>query len=261
VLSFHAFHHAPHPVAILEELGRVLKPGGIAGFAEPGPRHSKTPVSQFEMRNYRVVENDVDVHAIWRAAKAQGFRELELAVFHGPPYRVSLDDFEDLLAGGQTTAAWVTSTRVFLRNARTFFLTKAGAEHMDSRRAEGLACHIHVPSTGQAVAAGSTIEIDALVTNTGTSAWLPWTAGHGGVGCGAHLYDESGALLDFDAAVAPIGDPPHEIAPGETARTKIGLAPQREGRYIVELDCVAAHVSWFAPLGSHPVRVTIDVTP
>ena len=35
---------------------------------------------------------------------------------------------------------------------------------------------------------------------------------------------------------------------------------QREGRYVVELDCVAAHVSWFAPLGSRPVRVTVTVT-
>ena len=259
VLSFHAFHHAPHPVAILEELGRVLKPGGIAGFAEPGPRHSRTPVSQFEMRNYGVVENDVDVHAIWRAAKTFGFRDLELAVFHGPPYRLSLDDFEDFLAGGRATAPWVTSTRVFLRNARTFFLTKAGREHEDSRRAAGLACHIHVLSGETVVAVGSPIEIDALVTNTGTAAWLPWTAAHGGVGCGAHLYDDSGALLEFDAAVAPIGEPPREIAPGVTTGVTVSIPPQQEGRYIVELDCVAAHVSWFAPLGSRPVRVTVAV--
>jgi SAM-dependent methyltransferase len=259
VLSFHAFHHAPRPIEILEELGRILKPGGIAGFAEPGPRHSRTPVSQFEMRNYRVVENDVDVHAIWRAARAFGFRDLELAVFHGPPYRVSLDDFEDFLAGGKSTAPWVTSTRVFLRNARTFFLTRAGAERADSRRAEGLQCHIHVKETGKAVAAGSSIEIDALVTNTGQSVWLPRPAGQGGVGCGAHLYDEAGTLLEFDAAVAPIGDPPREIAPGETAAVRITLPPQVEGRYVVELDCVAAQVSWFAPLGSRPVRVAVSV--
>ena len=179
VLSFHAFHHAPHPAAVLGELARVLKPGGIAGFAEPGPRHSRTPVSQFEMRNYRVVENDVDVHAIWRSAKGVGFRDLQLAVFHAPPFRVPLDEFEDFLAGGPATAPWVTSTRVFLRNARTFFLTKAGDERVDSRRAEGLDCHIHLPAAETTVPAGAAIEIDALVTNTGTSTWLPWTAGHG----------------------------------------------------------------------------------
>ena len=107
--------------------------------------------------------------------------------------------------------------------------------------------------------AGAAIEIDALVTNTGTSTWLPWTAGHGGVGCGAHLYDGFGALLEFDAAVSPIGDPAREIAPARPSRCGSSVPPQREGRYVVELDCVAAHVSWFAPLGSRPVRVTVTV--
>jgi hypothetical protein len=209
------------------------------------------------MRNYRVVENDVDVHAIWRAAKACGFRDLQLAVFHGPPYQVSLEDFEDFLSGGTATAPWVTSTRVFLRNARTFFLTKSGVERVDSRRADGLAAHIHVPAIDEVSRAGAPIVIEALVTNTGTSTWLPWTVGHGGVGCGAHLYDEAGTLLEFDAGVAPIGDPPREVAPGETVAVSVHVPPQRAGRYIVELDCVAAHVSWFAPLGSRPVCVNV----
>ena len=261
VISFHAFHHVPHPVAILQELGRVLRPGGIAGFAEPGPRHSRSPVSQFEMRNYRVVENDVDVHAIWRAARACGFRDLQLAVFHGPPYQVSLEDFEDFLAGGTATAPWVTSARVFLRNARTFFLTKAGAERVDSRRADGLAAHIHVAAIEEAFRADAPIVVEALVTNTGTSTWLPWTDGHGGVGCSAHLYDAAGTLLEFDAGVGPIGDPPREVAPGETVAVRVRVLPQRAGQYIVELDCVAAHVSWFAPLGSRPARVSITVVP
>ena len=91
-----------------------------------------------------------------------GFRDLQLAVFHGPPYQVSLEDFEDFLAGGTATAPWVTSTRVFLRNARTFFLTKSGAERVDSRRADGLACHIHVAAIDVAVRVGTPIVIDAL---------------------------------------------------------------------------------------------------
>jgi hypothetical protein len=259
-LSFHAFHHAPNPADILKELGRVLAPGGIAAFAEPGPRHSRSPVSQFEMRNYRVVENDVDVHRIWRTARACGFREMQLAVFHGPPFQVSLTDFEDFLAGGPTTARWATSTRVFLRNARTFFLTKEGVERADSRRTEGLKCYIHATPGHEPALAGAPLVIDLIVTNTGTATWLPWSAGHGGVGCGAHLYDESGALLEFDAGIAPLGEPARGVAPGETVRVSLSLPPQRAGRYVVELDCVAARVSWFAPLGSRPARLPIDVT-
>ncbi len=259
VVCFHAFHHTPHPFDILKELGRVLKPGGIAGFAEPGPRHSRTPVSQFEMRNYRVVENDIDVHAIWRAASGCGFRDLRVAVFHAPPFHVSLNDFEEFLAGGPATVRWTTSTRVFLRNARTFFLTREGDERLDSRRAEGLRCHIHVSPVERAFPSGSQIVLDAIVTNTGTSTWLPWGAGHGGVGCGIHLYDSAGTLLEFDAGVAPLTDSPREIAPGESVQLRLTMPPQRQGSYIVELDCVAALVSWFAPLGSRPARTSIIV--
>jgi SAM-dependent methyltransferase len=259
VLSFHAFHHAPNPGDILKELGRVLVPGGIAAFAEPGPRHSRSPVSQFEMRNYRVVENDVDVHHLWRVARACGFRDMQLAVFHGPPFQVSLQDFEDFLAGGPTTSHWVTSTRVFLRNARTFFLTKEGTERADSRRAEGLKCHIHATTGPQPALEASPLVIDLIVTNTGTATWLPWSVGHGGVGCGAHLYDEAGRLLAFDAGIAPLGESSGGVAPGETVRVSLTLPPRPPGRYVVELDCVAAQVSWFAPLGSRPARLPIDV--
>ena len=56
-----AFHHVPNPGLVLAELSRVLKEGGIAGFAEPGPEHSKSPQSQYEMKTFKVVENDVNV--------------------------------------------------------------------------------------------------------------------------------------------------------------------------------------------------------
>ena len=51
IACFHAFHHAPNPMNVIEEFGRVLRPGGRAAFAEPGPRHSSTPQSN-EMKSY-----------------------------------------------------------------------------------------------------------------------------------------------------------------------------------------------------------------
>jgi SAM-dependent methyltransferase len=261
-VCFHAFHHAPDPAAIVRELGRVLAPGGIAGFAEPGPRHSRAPFSQFEMRAYAVVENDVDVHDVWRAAQTAGFADIKVAIFRGVPHHASLTEFEDFLAGGETGAGFLDSTRVFLRNVRTFFLFKAGAERVDSRRIDALACEIHADACSEPAIEGQPIAINATVTNTGSAMWLPSDAAVGGVSLGAHVYDAaSGRLLAFGVATAPLADPPREIAPGDTVRCRLTVPPQPGGRYIVEIDCVASHVTWFAPIGSRAERVTVDVVP
>jgi ubiquinone/menaquinone biosynthesis C-methylase UbiE len=259
ILSFHAFHHAPNPEATLREFGRVLKPGGIAGFAEPGPRHSRTPMSQFEMRTYGVVENDIDVHAIWRTARTCGFRDLKLVLFHTPPYHVSLQEYEDFLAGGATCARWVGSTRGFLRHVRSFFLFKEGSERPDSRAPRGLACEIHATLATRPAIEGQPVLIEASVTNSGTAVWLPSDAPFGGVALGAHMYDESGRLLTFDVNRGSLTSPPREIAPGETVVSRVSVLPQTAGRYLAELDCVASEVTWFAQVGSRAARVAIQV--
>ncbi len=259
ILSFDAFHHAPNPDDVLREMGRILKPGGIAAFAEPGPRHSRTPLSQFEMRTYGVIENDIDIHAVWRIAQTCGFRDLKLAVFHSPPLHVSLDDYEDLLAGGAISVKWVAATRSFLRDVRSFFLFKEGVERDDSRRATGLACDIAAALVTSPVVEGQPIVIDATVTNRGTATWLPSDAPAGGVALGAHLHDDAGKLITFDLHWERLTDPPREILPGVTARVRVSLPPQPPGRYVLEIDCVASGVSWFAQLGSRPARVPVDV--
>lgn len=259
VLCYHSFHHVPNPAAIIREFGRVLRPAGIAGFAEPGPRHSRAPFSQFEMRSYNVVENDVDVHDLWRVAGDSGFRDIKVALFHGPPFHVSLQEFEDFLAGGPTTVRWVTSTRVFMRNVRTFFLTKEGARQVDSRSADRLAVTIQATLASSPVVAGRPVLIDAIVSNAGEATWLPSDVSPGGVMLGAHLYDGDDQLLQFDIHREALSLPGRTIAPGETIRCQMALPPQRTGRYVIELDCVAERVAWFAPLGSRTVRLPIEV--
>lgn len=259
IIFFDAFHHAPNPDTVIRACARVLKPGGIIAFAEPGPRHADAPRSKFEVRTYGVVEKDVDVHAVWRSARASGFVDIRMCIFNAQPHHVSLDEFENFLAGGGTQEAWVASTRTFLRHIRGFFLVKGGTPRADSRSTTGLACEIHVASTTVTGTTGQPLRIEATVTNSGTATWLPSGEMYGGVFLGAHLYDANGALLNFDFHTEPLTDPPRAIAPGETVRCVVTLPPLDAGVYRIELDCVAANVTWFALIGSLPVTLTAHV--
>jgi ubiquinone/menaquinone biosynthesis C-methylase UbiE len=261
IASFHAFHHAPDPDKMIEEFSRVLRPGGIAGFVEPGPRHSHDPQSQFEMRAYRVVENDVDVHAIWRAARGCGFGDLKLAVHHTPPFHVSLGDWEALLADSAAGERWVNSTRGFLRHVRSFFLFKGGAAIVDSRSAHALACTIEARLGPENPIEDAPFFLDVRVRNSGAAVWLPAEEEYGGVALGAHVYDPSGRLLAFDACRQSLTEPPREIGPGEAVSCRLRVPPQPAGRYVLELDCVSSKVVWFAQVGSAPPRITVDIVP
>jgi len=254
ILCFDSFHHAPNPDEVLREFGRVLKPRGIAAFAEPGPRHSTTPQSQYEMRTYGVIEADIDIHAIWDAAKRLGFIDVKLAAFNVPPFHVSLSDYDNLLSGGDVLGRWAEAAKSFLHDARTFFLTKAGNEELDSRRAEGLRAVIE--TTLGPVRAGEPIPVHVTVRNTGKAKWLDSHEPHGGVALGCHLHDAEGHLVNLDYArtVLPFAlDPGHEVSFDAT------FPPLAAGTWILELDCVAEKVAWFAQTGSTPTRIAVAV--
>jgi SAM-dependent methyltransferase len=260
IVCFDAFHHAPNPRAVIREFARILVAGGIAGFAEPGPRHAEAPRSQFESQTYGVVERDVDVHDLWRAAQACGFADLRMCVFHGLPHHVSLREYEELLAGGPAGDDWLVSTRKFLRHVRTFALVKAGSGRCDSRTSDGLACDVRAALAIPAVA-GQPAVVEAIVTNTGVATWLPSDAPLGGVALGTHLYDASGTLVTFDFHCEPLSSPPREIPPGDTVRCRVTLPPLGAGSYRLELDCVASHVTWFALVGSRPATLNVEIDP
>ena len=259
IVCFDAFHHAANPRAVIHEFARVLVGGGIAGFVEPGSRHADAPRSQFESHIYGVVERDIDVHDIWRTAQASGFSDMRMCVFHLPPYHVSLQEYEDLVAGGPSGNAWIASTRQFLRHVRSFYLVKGGPVRRDSRSAQGVACDIRAEVNREASTRDSVV-VDATVTNTGTAVWLAAGQSPGGVSLGVHLYNASGALVAFEYHTQPLSDPPREIAPGETVWLRVALPALKPGRYRIELDCVADHVTWFAQAGSRPITLQVDRT-
>jgi SAM-dependent methyltransferase len=235
IVCFDAFHHSTDPDAMLQEFGRILVPGGIAAFAEPGPNHSKTPQSQFEMRNYGVVENDIDLDAIWRSACQAGFVDLRVAAFNIPPFHVHRDDYQDILEGrGIMFERWSDTTRYFMRDVRDFFLIRAGGDALDSRSTEGLSCRIEV--SGSRVTA----------TNTGRATWLPASRGIGGVYIGAHLPGR------FDYARVPLEE---AVPPGGSVTVEFDLPPGSDA----EFDCVAEGVIWFTQLaGGRTVSPSSD---
>jgi SAM-dependent methyltransferase len=255
VVCLDALHHVPNPAVVLTELGRILKPGGMAAFTEPGPDHSRTAQSQFEMRNYTVVENDMLMADVWRAASAAGFTRLQLAVFSSEPFLLDVPEYEDYLGGGGSTAAFVEHVRRFARERRIFFLSKGEPTTSDSRDRRGLLAELAVRLEGSG---GGTVRGTATVRNTGTSVWLPSSTPLGGVKIGVHLYDEGGVLVDRDYARADLpGD--RITTPGDEVTIALSIPAPASGRWQLGFDLVAEGVCWFEVNGAETVTVPLHV--
>lgn len=256
IVCFDAFHHVPNPAAVMGELGRVLRPGGIAGFSEPGPNHSKAARSQYEMKNYTAFENDIVIADIWRWARAAGFSGLELAIFSTESHRVSPTEFEDVLAGGAALDAYGQRLRAFLTGHQTFFLRKRGSAAKDSRERDGLKAEITIRLPRADLRVGEEIHGQATVQNVGTATWLPGSTPVGGVNLGVHLRSHDGRPLNVDFARVPFQ---HATAPGETQTVAFALEAPGPGDYLLEFDLVSEAVAWFEMNGSPTATVRIRV--
>ena len=158
IVCFDAFHHVPNPADVIAEFGRVLKNGGLAGFSEPGQRHSQSPQSQYEMSNYRVLENDIDVNDIFQLAQAAGFTELTLKVVSDMEMSLSQ---HNVLFGKPGDAESLQSelwnqTYNAMHNRAIFFLHK-GPLARDSRSHIGLAHAISIDKSGSRRSSGTTV--------------------------------------------------------------------------------------------------------
>lgn len=257
-----AFHHVPNPGKVLMEMARVLKSGGIAGFSEPGPDHSKTPQSQYEMRTNRLIENDIDMSEIWLEAQSAGFTDLRVALFNPDPLLLPLDQFDEYLSGADTGETYVAQTREELRSRRVFFLFKGeSSTPPDSRQREGLIADLQVEATSNSIKAGELLRLNVVVRNSGSAIWLPASARVGAVRFGVHLLDVSGKLIDLDYFRCPLTDDARQIMPGETVEFTAEVPLPSTGMHVLQCDLVSEGVCWFEHNGSRTVTLTVDVAP
>lgn len=253
IICFDAFHHVPNQAEVLAEFARVLRPGGLAAFSEPGPYHSLSPQAQYEMRDHQVLENDIDLPAIFALARTAGFTAIEIVL--AASTTIGLDDYRSVLAGSASPAIDTLAAEA-RRTAsdKSIFVLSKGPLRPDSRSHLGLAHHMTLDAEERAIADDNTVTVRCRIHNAGTARWLHVNAEiYGTVRLGAHLYDETDTLLEVDHFRAPL---PRDVEPGETIDMVARIPVPGPGAYRLTLDLVAEGVSWFENLGSAPCRVT-----
>lgn len=256
VLVMDAFHHVRDQALALAEFARVLKPDGVVALAEPGPEHSLSPQSQAEMRQHRVIENDIVVEEIWDLAAAAGFCSIRVAIFDPEPAFVPLEEFNGYLAGDpgcRERAAASTARR--LRYHRVILLEKGEPLRRDSRDARGLVAQIEIALAPRHTA-GAMMPVRAVVTNTSSSDWLPHAAGVGGIGFGVFLIESTDGR-SRECLRLPLSD--RVIPPGGSCPIEFALPAPPPGTWTFEFDLVAEHVTWFHLLGSPVPRIEVVV--
>ena len=258
IICFDAFHHVPNQDEVLREFGRVLRDGGIVGFSEPGRDHSRSPQSQYEMRNHRVLENDIQLEAIFALASRYGFTQLSVRLLND--LEISLEDYTAIVDPVTTDDSalqgevWAR-TRATMLNRSVFFLHK-GERRLDSRGHAGLAHNIQVEPTEVPASAEGAVTLAFTITNTGEAHWLnqaPEIFGLVRLGC--HLYDEAGTLVSVDHFRSEL---PSAVAPGETIRMTVAVPVPKGRPCLLMFDLVAEGVRWFENEGSAPVAVKVS---
>ena len=248
------FHHVPNVQQVLCEMYRVLRPGGIAGFSEPGRYHSQTAQSQQEMHQFDVLENDIDLAEIWDYAKQAGFTDLTAPVIarswvNQSQHELILRDRMSLDLGSRI----LKDCQQAMTNQTVFFLYK-GEFRLDSRSAEGLAARIECLSTLPVEVVDNCIGLRLNVTNSGESTFLAENfVDLGVVKLGVKLLSKSGKIANDHYLRVPLE---HDLCPGESVAIELRLQrSELDGCGGIEIDLVSELVCWFSNLGSEPLRL------
>ena len=115
-----------------------------------------------------------------------------------------------------------------------------------------------ITGTDQIVTAGAGEEITVPVTvrNIGS---LPWSSeGDRIIFLSYHIHTESGDNMAAEGERTPL---PQTVSPGGEATVDLEVsAPEKAGKYTLEIDLVCEGVTWFADQGSETLKLPMEIT-
>jgi SAM-dependent methyltransferase len=128
VFCFDSLHHMRDYRVVLQELHRVLIPGGRAVFIEPGSRHSSSPetIKFLKERNFGAwwIEKDVELGEISNLGRTVGFAGLWVKPFLVPSMgctTFSFADWHNILDNRDGVANYMRELRRFNYEDRVVF--------------------------------------------------------------------------------------------------------------------------------------------
>lgn len=105
---------------------------------------------------------------------------------------------------------------------------------------------------------GTTANLAIRVTNLGIARWPSFGSPHPILLGHRWLTDDGSVIVTLDGGRAAM---PRLLEPGDAGVFDLELtAPEKAGRYIIELDMVEEGVTWFADQGSQTLRVPVQVS-
>ena len=258
IFCLDAFHHVPSQGDILREMARVLSDGGVAGFAEPGPRHSSSPESQFAMRNHAVIENNIVLADILEAGKRFGFTEMKIAV--SPIYPIMVP-FADLPRFLDKPRSLVKVTKARVSNYPIFFLYKGIPKTTDSRVRDDLVGVLKIPRSEIVGDSRTPVRFEVEAENTSPKVWRASGTKLGCVNLGAFLHEP----IDHASIARPkqyrFSLSVRDVQPGEVVRAEVDLGLLLPGTYTLDIDLVSEHVCWFDTTCSSKATIPVHVRP
>lgn len=256
LICFDSFHHVADQAFYLREFFRVLKPGGVAGFHEPGANHSRSLDSQSEMRQFEVIENDIVIEDIEAMAASVGFEAMTIAAHRDVPVLFTRPAWSALLADPTDADLIELGQKVIDANRERslFTLRKPGSELLDTRTLSAFGATVELAEASRDREA---IHVDLLLRNTGAGTWLPSGPLPGSVNVGVKLFAMDGSGITQEPLRYELIDVP--VAPGDAVTTRFSVAAHDV--VAMEIDLVAELVTWLSMVTGRSTRIDLPPTP